>query len=257
MRSSFTSDLLTGRTALISGGTSGIGLGIACAYAAHGCRVAILGRDLAKAHAAKDTITGQALALSADVRNFSEVEAAILQLTNAWGEIDIVVAAAAGNFLADAGHMSANAFRTVIDIDLMGAFNCFRAAYPVLRRPGASLIGILAGQASRPFPRQAHACAAKAGVAMLMQCLALEWGPEGIRANGLTPGPIADTEGMKRLVSPKDQTALVDRVPLHRLGRTEDVASAALFLASDASAYVTGATITCDGGAQLGAYAKI
>jgi NAD(P)-dependent dehydrogenase (short-subunit alcohol dehydrogenase family) len=255
-QAAFAPDLLAGKTALISGGSSGIGLHIAQGFAAHGCRVAVLGRNFEKAEAAAKAIGPAAMPLSADVRDFGQLEAAVAQLRAAWGEIDIVVAGAAGNFLAEAAKMSANAFRTVVDIDLMGTFNLFRAAYGALRRPGASLIGILAGQASRALPQQAHACAAKAGVAMLLECLALEWGPEGIRVNGLTPGPIADTEGMRRLVSPERTAALADRIPLRRLGVGGDIAASALFLASGGASYVTGASITCDGGAALGAYGE-
>lgn len=251
---SFAPELLAGKTALISGGTSGIGLAIAQAYAAHGCRVAVLGRNAEKAQAAAAAIGANAVALAGDVRDYAQMEAAVATLQREWEMLDTVIACAAGNFLAEAAKMSANAFRTVVDIDLMGAFNLFRATYPLLRRPGASLIGILAGQSTRPLPQQAHACAAKAGLAMLLQCLALEWGPEGIRVNGLTPGPIGDTEGMRRLIGENGYDALAARVPLRRLGVGKDIAASALFLASDAAAYVTGATIVCDGGSQLGAY---
>lgn len=250
----FSPNLLAGKTAFITGGTSGVGLAIARAYVAHGCQVAVLGRDQEKAQAAATELGPAATAVCADVREFSQVEAAIAHVHETWGALDVVIACAAGNFLADAAQMSANAFRTVVDIDLMGSFNTFRAAYPMLRKPGASLIGILAGQAARPSPQQAHACAAKAGLAMLLQCLALEWGREGVRVNGLTPGPIADTEGMRRLSTPEQLAALQAHLPLQRLGTGEDIAASALFLASDAASYVTSATIVCDGGSQLNAY---
>src|SRR6185295_16943320 len=106
---------------------------------------------------------------------------------------------AAGNFVAPALGMSANGFKTVVDIDLMGTFHVFRASFAFLRRPGASLIAITAPQAVRPSMFQAHVCSAKAGINMLTKCLAMEWGPAGVRVNAISPGPIADTEGMRRL----------------------------------------------------------
>jgi NAD(P)-dependent dehydrogenase (short-subunit alcohol dehydrogenase family) len=255
MTASFHPELLRGKTALVAGGTSGIGLGIARAMAAHGARVAVLGRNAEKAEAAAQTIRddgGEARAFSADVREFAAVDTAISGTVAAFGKLDIVVAAAAGNFLAPAAGMSANAFKTVIDIDLLGTFNVFRAAYPHLQKPGASLIAILAGQATRALPLQAHACAAKAGVAMLVKCLALEWGPEGVRVNGLTPGPVEDTEGMARLLPPDTKADYVGALPLRRMERLDEVAQAALFLCSDAASYVTGTAIEADGGSQLG-----
>jgi NAD(P)-dependent dehydrogenase (short-subunit alcohol dehydrogenase family) len=114
------------------------------------------------------------------------------------------------------------------------------------------VIQISASQAFTPTPFQAHVCAAKAGVDMLTQVLAMEWGPQGIRVNSIVPGPIADTEGLKRL-APTDETlnAMAQRVPLKRLGRTEDIARMALLLASDWGSYITGAIIPVDGGLGL------
>jgi NAD(P)-dependent dehydrogenase (short-subunit alcohol dehydrogenase family) len=148
--------------------------------------------------------------------------------------------------------MSPNAFKTVVEIDLLGSFNVARLAHAHLRRPGASIIQISAGQAFTPTPFQAHVCAAKAGVDMLTRVLALEWGAEGIRINSIVPGPIADTEGLKRL-APTQQTLddMAQRVPLKRLGRIEDIARMAMVLASDWGSYITGAVIPVDGGLAL------
>jgi NAD(P)-dependent dehydrogenase (short-subunit alcohol dehydrogenase family) len=247
----FNPEMLRGKAALISGGTSGIGLGIAMAFAAHGAKVAVVGRDLAKAEAAAAGIGEGALAFSADVRDFAAVEAAVGAAADAFGPLDIVVAGAAGNFLAPAAGMSANAFKSVVDIDLLGTFNVFRAAHGRLNKPGASLIAILAGQAFRPMQLQAHACAAKAGVAMLVKCLALEWGPEGVRVNGLTPGPVEGTEGMARLLPKAFETQFLEALPLGRMQRLDEIVAGALFLASDAASYVTGAALDCDGGSNL------
>jgi NAD(P)-dependent dehydrogenase (short-subunit alcohol dehydrogenase family) len=164
----------------------------------------------------------------------------------------VLLSGAAGNFLASALDMSPNAFKTVIDIDLLGSFNVARLAHAHLRRPGASVIQISAGQAFTPTPFQAHVCAAKAGVDMLTRVLALEWGAEGIRINSIVPGPIADTEGLKRLApTPAALEAMAQRVPLQRLGRIDDIARMAMMLSSDWGSYITGAVIPVDGGLAL------
>ncbi len=162
------------------------------------------------------------------------------------------ISGAAGNFLAPALGMSANAFRTVVDIDLNGTFNVFRGCHDLLNRPGASLIAITAGQAVNASALQAHACAAKAGINQLIRVLALEWGPE-VRVNGISPGPIAGTEGMARL-APDAETrqSHFDRIAMKRWGEVEEVAESAVFLCSPAAGYITGTILDCDGGSQIG-----
>jgi NAD(P)-dependent dehydrogenase (short-subunit alcohol dehydrogenase family) len=194
----------------------------------------------------------RAIGFAADVRQPEALQRAFAQAEEAFGPIDVLVSGAAGNFLASALDMSPNAFKTVVDIDLLGSFNVARLAHAHLRKPGACVIQISAGQAFIPTPFQAHVCAAKAGVDMLTQVLALEWGAQGIRINSIVPGPIADTEGLKRL-APTDATlsAMADRVPLKRLGRIEDIARMAMLLASDWGSYITGAVIPVDGGLAL------
>ena len=193
----------TAQNVLISGGTSGINLGIAEVFAAAGANVSVFGRDPNKARQAAQRIeaagAGAALGLAADVREPDAVARVIEQTVKAWGELDVVIAGAAGNFPAPAIDISPKGFKTVVDIDLLGTYNVFRLAFDHLRKPGASLIAITAPQATRPWPMQAHVGAAKAGVNMLVQCLALEWGAAGVRVNAISPGPIADTEGMARL----------------------------------------------------------
>jgi NAD(P)-dependent dehydrogenase (short-subunit alcohol dehydrogenase family) len=167
---------------------------------------------------------------------------AFAQAAEKFGPIDVLISGAAGNFLASVLDMSPNAFKTVIDIDLMGSFHVVRLAHAYLQKPGACVIQISAGQAFIPTPYQAHVCAAKAGIDMLTQVLALEWGAQGIRINSIVPGPIADTEGLKRLAPTADTlSAMTQRVPLKRLGAVEDIANMAMVLASDLGAWWFGA----------------
>ncbi len=169
-----------------------------------------------------------------------------------FGEIDILICGAAGNFPAPALGMSANAFKAVMDIDVLGTFNTCRAAHEHLRKPGASIINISAGQAFRAMPMQAHVCAAKAGVDMLTRTLALEWGPDGIRVNSVVPGAVDDTEGMRRLAPDAAmREAVLSRIALGRMANKDDIADLCLFLASGAAAYITGAILVCDGGLSL------
>jgi hypothetical protein len=252
----FKSNVLVGKTAFVAGGSSGINLGIARHFARQGAKVTILSRNAEKIAGAAVGLAEEgfdALGIAADVRDFAAVDAAFQKSVERFGKIDIVISGAAGNFVAAAANMSSNGFKTVIDIDLIGTFNVLRAAYPYLNRPGASLISISATQGTNPAMFQAHACAAKAGINMLTKCLAMEWGPEGIRVNAISPGPIAGTEGMARLTpTPEAEQALKSRLALRDYGTIRDVADTALFLASDNARYITGSIIDCDGGIRLG-----
>jgi NAD(P)-dependent dehydrogenase (short-subunit alcohol dehydrogenase family) len=251
--SAFKDNLLAGKVAFIAGGTSGINLGIAKRYAELGAKVAVAGRNPEKAANAAAEIGGAALGLSCDVRDYAQIQGALQEAKDKFGPLDIVVSGAAGNFVAPALGMSANGFRTVVDIDLNGTFNVFRACYDLLNRPGASLIAITAGQAVNPSVMQAHVCAAKAGINQLIRVLAMEWGPHGVRVNGISPGPIAGTEGMARLSpTPESDKAITARIALRRFGEVREVAESAVFLVSDSARYVTGAILDCDGGSQLG-----
>ena len=255
MSNVFLDSLLRGKVAFVTGGGSGIGQRIAERFAEHGAKVILAGRNAERLQAAVSSIQnagGTADAAPLDVRDFAAIEAAMDQLGQRHGELDIVVCAAAGNFPAPLKLLSPNGFKSVVDIDLQGTFNTCRAAYAYLRKPGASILNISANQAAVPFALQAHVCAAKAGVEMLTKTIALEWGPEGVRANCITPGPTDDTEGMRRLAPSQAMRSHVELgVPLRRLGTKDEIADLALFLASDAASYINGAILLCDGGASL------
>lgn len=251
--STFRPDLLAGKHALITGGGSGINLGIAQSFAAHGCAVTILGRNLEKAQAAAKGIVdagGRAIGVSADVRDFAALQAAATQAVAEFGDFDIVLAGAAGNFPAPVDGISPNGFKTVVDIDLLGTYNTIKACSPHLKTPGGNVLSISAYGV--PVPMQAHVVAAKAGVDMLTQTLAIEWGLRGIRVNAIIPGPIDGTEGMARLApDEKSRAKVAGTVPVGRLGIPQDIANAALFLVSDAASYITGVILNVDGGQNM------
>lgn len=247
----FRDGLFEGKVAFVAGGTSGINLGIAKRFAALGAHVSVCGRDPDKAVRAAEAIGHHAMGLSADVRDFGAIRGALEQTVDRFGKLDFVIAGAAGNFLAPALGMSANAFKTVVDIDLLGTFNTFRACHDLLNKP-ASLIAITAGQAEQAMALQIHACAAKAGVNQVIRTLAIEWGPD-VRVNGISPGPIDGTEGMARLApNPAMRAAHEHRIPAKRWGEIDEIADAATFLCSPAASYITGTILDVDGGSSVG-----
>jgi NAD(P)-dependent dehydrogenase (short-subunit alcohol dehydrogenase family) len=247
------------KNVLVVGGTSGINRGVAETFAAAGARVAVISRSQDKVDDTVQSLqqmgAADARGFAADVRDAEAIKTGIHAIAAAWGNLDVVISGAAGNFPALAMGMSPNGFRSVIDIDLLGTFHVMQAVYPHLQKPGASIINISAPQALLPMAGQSHVCAAKAGVDMITRTLCLEWGAEGVRINSVIPGPIDNTEGMKRLApNEKIRAAVTQSVPLQRLGATSDIANACLFLASDFASYITGAVIPVDGGwAQGGA----
>lgn len=265
----FVDGLLKGHVAFVTGGGTGITGGVARALAEAGANVALVSRRMehlepaAKAiNDARDTVSegaatvnemGEAFAVAADVRNPEEVEKAIAATVERFGKVDIVVNGAAGNFLCAAEDLSPNGFGTVVDIDLKGSFNVCRAAFEQLKQHQGQVLNISATLHYLGTPMQLHVSAAKAGVDALTKNLAVEWGRYGIRVNAIAPGPIGDTEGMKRLVPEPIKEKLKKRIPLGRFGRIEDIETAAVFLCSGAANYINGAILVVDGGHWLAA----
>ena len=247
----FQPDLLKGRAALITGGGTGICRGIALAFAAHGCDVAIASRKAEHVEPTAGEIRAagvRARALVADVRAPASVDAMIAGAVETFGRLDIVVNGAAGNFICPAEQLSPNGFGTVVDIDLKGTFNVSRAALPHLKARGGSILNISATLQYLATLGQVHASAAKAGVDVLTRTLAAEWGVYNIRVNGIAPGPTDETEGVRRLSTPESRAQMLAQCPLGRLTAIDDLANAALFLVSDAASFITGVTLVVDGG---------
>ena len=254
MNKIFADNILQGKVAFVTGGGTGITGGVARAFAEAGARLAITSRKQENLDAMKATVEGfggECLTIPADVRDYAAVEAAIKQTAAHYGQIDIVVNGAAGNFLCKADELSPNGFGTVVDIDTKGTFNVCRAAFEELKKSRGQILNISATLHYLATPMQIHVSAAKAGVDAITRNLSVEWGPHGIRVNGIAPGPIEDTEGMRRLLPEPLKEKLTRRIPLQRFGRIADIENAALFLASDAASYINGVTLVVDGGQWL------
>ena len=266
----FAEGILEGRVAFVTGGGTGITGGVARALAEAGANVALVSRRLEHLEPAAAAInearteaggtsptvregSGEAFAVSADVRNPEEIEKAIAATVERFGKIDIVVNGAAGNFLCAAEELSPNGFGTVVDIDLKGTFNVCRAAFAELKKNRGQILNVSATLHYLGTPMQLHVSAAKAGVDALTRNLAVEWGRHGIRVNAIAPGPIEDTEGMKRLVPEPIKEKIRKTVPLGRFGLIRDIENTAVFVCSEAAGYINGAVIVVDGGHWLAA----
>ncbi len=252
-------DLLKGKAVFITGGGSGVNLGIARSFARVGANLAICGRTAEKLEKAAEDLRALGAKVStsvADVRDMAALEVAFAKSKEEIGPADVVVCGAAGNFVAPAEGISSNGFKSVMDIDLLGSFHSSKAGFEQLKETRGALLFVSAGQAYLPFAFQAHVGAAKAGVESLMKNLALEWGRFGIRSNSVVPGPVEDTEGLRRLSAAAAGAGGADAwtkmVPLGRYAKQEEIGNMAVVLCSPLGAYVTGATVVVDGGWGLG-----
>jgi len=247
----FRSDLLRNKVALITGGATGICFGIARAFVLHGAQVAIMGRrqqvldDAVKSLRAISS-ESSCISVQGDVREPQSAAKVVEAVLKQFGRLDILVNGAAGNFLCSAEDLSVNAFRTVIGIDLVGTFIMSKAAFSALRSAGRAVIINISASTGDLIWYQTHAAAAKAGIDQLTKNLSTEWAPLGIRVVGIAPGAIGDTEGMKRLSGGVEDSRLLDLIPCKRIGRVDDIAQTAVFLA--AHDWICGQTLLVDGG---------
>lgn len=262
MESPFKPDVLKGKVALLTGGGSGIGFEISRQLGLHGASVAVMGRRkhvLDSAVAALHLHGIPAIGVEGDVRKRDDVVRALESTIKSFGRLDILVNAAAGNFLVPAEDLSPNGFRTVIDIDSVGTFTVCHEALKYLKKGGpgkepscgGTIINISATLHYTASWYQIHVSAAKAAVDSITRSLALEWGTDyDIRVNGIAPGPIDDTPGVSKL-APGEVLSSREQMPLFKLGEKWDIAMAAIYLASDAGKFINGTTMVVDGGSWL------
>ncbi|XP_061196091.1 peroxisomal 2,4-dienoyl-CoA reductase [(3E)-enoyl-CoA-producing]-like [Saccostrea echinata] len=252
----FQKDVLRGKVAFITGGGTGIGFTIAEILMRHGCDTVIASRrlDVVKNSAEKlSKGTGQkCLPLQVDVRKPETITKAVDEALGQFKHIDILVNNAAGNFLCPAENLSFNAFKTVMEIDAHGTFNVSKAVFDkYMKSNGGVIINITATLSFRGQHLQTHAGSAKAAIEAMTKHLAVEWGPNGVRMMCVAPGPIADTEGMRRLGGDKITDAFIKSIPVQRLGKREDIGNTVLYIVSPAAELLTGTTVIPDGGEFL------
>jgi glucose 1-dehydrogenase len=241
---------LTGKVAVVTGAGSGIGYAIAERFAAAGASLCVNYQgheDEAKALAQR---LPKAIAVKADVSKVAEVQAMVDATVKHLGSIDVLVNNAGLEKSAPFLDMDEATWDLVIDVDLKGAFLCAQACGRAMRDSGkgGSIVNISSIHEDVAFPGFTSYCAAKGGLRMVMRNAALELAPYKIRVNNVAPGAIATPINAKTLKDPKKVAILQRIIPLARMGTPEEVAEVVLFLASDASSYVTGSTYYVDGG---------
>lgn len=264
----FASDLLAGRVALVTGGGSGIGLGISDCLARAGAKIAIASRDLERLEGAAEELSerhgASVLPLTLDVRDAERFREVACRVADELGSLDILINNAAGNFYAPSAELSPNGWRAVVEIDLYGTFFGCQAAYPIMQEQGyGRIVSTSMTLHHRGWPRMAHATAAKAGVDALTRTLALEWARDGITVNAVAPGPIP-TEGVRKAFeAPAGDVpdlfgterasgdSAVRFIPCGRLGRPEDIGHMVTYLVSPAGDWITGTILVVDGGESL------
>ncbi|KAH0563031.1 hypothetical protein GP486_002405 [Trichoglossum hirsutum] len=235
-----------------------------------GANACIVGRNIEKTEAAAKDIATSRLGAKVlgiggiDVRSLESLEAAVKSCVKELGSVDFVIAGAAGNFLAPITQLSANAFKSVVEIDVIGSYNTLKATLPHLIQSaakykadgkttlkagtGGRIIFISATIHYTGLPLQTHVSAAKASVDALSTSVAIELGPRGLTSNVIAPGAIGETEGMERLVRKEDVAAFEKEIPSGRYGTVKDIADATVYLFSDAGNYVNGDVLVVDGG---------
>lgn len=255
----FAPGLFSRTVVAITGGGSGIGRRTAIRFAELGASVSLCGRrlepleetkSLVEAAAAARGQPGRCIVAGADVKQPDTLAAWRDATLRAFGVVDVLVCNAGANFLAPAAAISPNGFATVIGTVLLGTWNTIHAFFPHLsERPRSSIVMMAATNGYTASPLMAHSGAGKAGMLNLTQTLAVEWASAGIRVNAVAPGPVFTEGANARLwADPEAQRRVERSVPLGRMGSTDDCADAVLFLSSPAAQFITGTTLTVDGG---------
>jgi NAD(P)-dependent dehydrogenase (short-subunit alcohol dehydrogenase family) len=243
---------LAGKVAIVTGGGSGIGRAVARRFAAEGAAVAVadIAVDAAKAVAAEiQADGGSAFGMGVDVRDAEQVEALVDRAVLELGGVDVLMTAAGVLGFGSVVETEPDAWDRVIGVNLTGTYLCTRAVIPrMVERGGGSIITVSSSTGAHDAaPGTAAYIASKGGVAMLTKAISVDHARQGIRANAIAPGP-TDTPMLASVMTPEELRAFGEAMPIGRLARPEELAAAALFLASDEASYVTGAIFAVDGG---------
>lgn len=243
--------LLEGKTAVVTGGSNGMGKAMAARFATEGANVVITGRNEERLENAKKEIGGNVLTVQMDVRDQEGVQRTVDETKKHFGQIDILVNNAAGNFICPAEDLSPNGWKAVIDICLNGTWHCTQAIGKEMIRQGTGgvMLNMVATYAWTGAPGVVHSATAKGGILAMTKSLAVEWGKYGIRVNAMAPGPIENTGGAERLFASEEAVKQIKKLnPLGQVGKLDDISEAAVFLVSDQSRYINGDCLTVDGG---------
>lgn len=243
---------LTGRVAIVTGAGRGIGKAIALGFADAGADLVVAARTAGDIEATAGEIAGkgrQALAVPTDVRQSDQVDNLVGKAVAQFGRIDILVNNAGGYFVASTTELSEGGWDAIIRENLKSVFLCSKAAAKaMMEQKKGSIINIASVVGFRAYSSNAAYAAAKAGIVSFTKTLAADLAPHNIRVNAIAPGFIATPGSLQLLEVDEGLKAMVDRIPLGRLGQPEEVAQGVIYLASDASSYVTGQTVLIDGG---------
>lgn len=252
-------DALKGKTIVVTGGGTGLGKAMATYFLKLGANLVITSRKIEvlqkTAREVESETGGKVLAVQCDVREYEQVENVLSETISKFGNVDVLVNNAAGNFISPTERLSANAFSSIIDIVLKGTVNCTLAfgKHWIKQKQPASVLNIVTTYAFTGSAYVVPSACAKGGVLALTRSLAVEWGKYGIRSNAIAPGPFPTKGAWDRLL-PGDLAEKFDfknRVPLKRVGDHQELANLAAFLVSDFSNYINGEVITIDGGEWL------
>jgi len=259
-KAAFAPGLLAGRSIVVTGGGSGLGLAMAKTLASYGARVTVCGRSSDRLEAALPEISaaardgGAVHAVAADVREPAACEELVARAAERFGQVDGLVNNAAGNFLALSERLTPNGFDTVVRTVLYGSVHCSLALgrHLLARRAPGSIVSIAATYVWSGSAYVLPSACAKAGVLAMTRSLAVEWAHAGIRLNAIAPGPIPTEGAFSRLLADERAKAnTLGRIPLGRFGEPGEIANLATFLLSDLCPFQTGDCVTMDGGEWL------